>query len=908
MTGRRFDAKHGMPYIFGCIVIVLRDENDRGPAGSKDKGRTYAARYLGKGLHGHIVEKLDTGAICYPSHCYPYNEHELVRDSLPPGAALHSTESQTIAHDMNTMQHTSKAPAVSNAPPIKQLAMDSYPIGTRLSIRYRTDDGKDTWFDATVSRVVPSGKRFKYGVDWDDDRWANDCKWQGTLIDLQAAGAPLHKLLKQPVASQPQMQEPPPIGHGTDGANIPDGRSMSISLGFGGLEDLTDGIKERTMLRYKRASVAVLDAKNDPIGQDVTSRAVRSKYWQELANGKHRVVFHATPCGSYTHCSGKRLRGRSKGEIWGLEGLSAADAAYLKRHNVFTRFTIEVLEYCDAHAIPCGVECSPDRGVRGSDAHWQQYELWASFWNHPRVMALEKRGFKRYLVARCRNEDPVTAQKYYEFMFSKHIVPTADRVFSDELCIHTWHPDEIRGKTDDGYWKSQQYEEYPPWLCDKLAIILTECMVPPGQTPAPKPPFSSTPRVPTPPAFIMPTVPAAVPMLTSPQEAVMDALLASDEPWSQELDAAMVGDGHYGWVQEQRNKLCEVQACSAEGNGPCSAPTAEGPISAGELASLVCELKIAEPDATDRMVHAKLKEAGVMASMRSVKRVRVGWMQEQERSRQRAQRYEAARREAQAAQRANDQRLTGIYTGQVLSSARTGELHASKATQQLVDVHTKVGTRIMKVPSSSKQVRMSPEAHLWVEADRVAMRSILVGGNKLVRRDCVPQGEPIGPCVTARRLKVDQATGELDKFKSRHALDGKRLALIRERLGLPPPTTGTCNIIDDLALKTLFADVAGRCRSFAKADVSDAYVKGRRNRKAGYMRMPDTCQEYDEDGCEMVVMLVTPLWGEQEAGFEWDFELHSRLLAIGWRQCAGVPAMYFILFTPLLWGPRGPNI
>ena len=41
--------------------------------------------------------------------------------------------------------------------------------------------------------------------------------------------------------------------------------------------------------------------------------------------------------------------------------------------------------------------------------------------------------------------------------------------------------------------------------------------------------------------------------------------------------------------------------------------------------------------------------------------------------------------------------------------------------------------------------------------------------------------------------------------------------------------------------------------------------------------MPDTCKEYDADGCPMVLKFVTPVWGETEAGFEWDCELHNAL-------------------------------
>merc|ERR1712159_929492 len=91
----------------------------------------------------------------------------------------------------------------------------------------------------------------------------------------------------------------------------------------------------------------------------------------------------------------------------------------------------------------------------------------------------------------------------------------------------------------------------------------------------------------------------------------------------------------------------------------------------------------------------------------------------------------------------------------------------------------------------------------------------------------------------------------------------------------------------------MFADLARRGRYFAKCDIGDAYMKGKRSRPATCMYLPETCKEYDADGTEMVLMCVTPIWFEQLAGSEWDTELHERLLSIGWRQCEGVPAMYY---------------
>ena len=70
-------------------------------------------------------------------------------------------------------------------------------------------------------------------------------------------------------------------------------------------------------------------------------------------------------------------------------------------HNVLSNFTQDVMEYCDARGIPWGVECAPARDQVGLDTHWTAHETWGTFWHHHRVRALERRGAKRYIVARC---------------------------------------------------------------------------------------------------------------------------------------------------------------------------------------------------------------------------------------------------------------------------------------------------------------------------------------------------------------------------------------------------------------------------------------------------------------------------------------------------------------------------
>ena len=47
-----------------------------------------------------------------------------------------------------------------------------------------------------------------------------------------------------------------------------------------------------------------------------------------------------------------------------------------------------------------------------------------------------------------------------------------------------------------------------------------------------------------------------------------------------------------------------------------------------------------------------------------------------------------------------------------------------------------------------------------------------------------------------------------------------------------------------------------------------------------------------EDGSELCVELATPLWGERQAGFEWQVEFEKTLAEIGWRRAENVPACW----------------
>lgn len=107
------------------------------------------------------------------------------------------------------------------------------------------------------------------------------------------------------------------------------------------------------------------------------------------------------------------------------------------------------------------------------------------------------------------------------------------------------------------------------------------------------------------------------------------------------------------------------------------------------------------------------------------------------------------------------------------------------------------------------------------------------------------------------------------------------------------PATST--VVDDLTLKMFLAHPVKHDLDFVKGDVGNAYAKGKSIRQVGYMHLPSTLPMLDEDGTPLCIELHTPMWGEREAGYEWQCTLTDTILKMGWNKCEGVPAMYLRL-------------
>jgi len=455
-----------MPYIFGCTVIVLRDKDDRGEHGSLTRGRTFLAKYLGREGAGHVVEKHDTRAIVYPSHVIPINEAEFVRDAMPPSAALHTTDTQTVARDMPRASPPHAPAGASNL---------TGPQSPSSSLRLQAQGDDDA-----LQRIIDS--------------------------------------------------------------DVLGGDDVSLLLLYGGHEETIDNIKRRVNLRAPRARVTIIDIKGDPVGQDMKLRENRVAVLKDLSDMKYTVVIAAHPCTTYGHCIGVQMRGKSKDTIWGLTGLEPSIMELVKEHNILSTFTQRVIDFCADKHIPWGVECSPDRSDSGTDAYWSEYAHFGCFWDHASPQQWKKKHkAKSYLVARCHGEYPPTAQKYYQFMLSVELQPAGDEELDHMLCLHTWHPTEVRGRNEQGFWISQQLEEYTPVICDKVAIVALSTSASFKGKPTPDaPPFSDEKRGVNYPAGMSPLTSQVMPPQSSMAD-LDDALLATDGTYSDELDAALAG-------------------------------------------------------------------------------------------------------------------------------------------------------------------------------------------------------------------------------------------------------------------------------------------------------------------------------------------------------------------------------
>ena len=867
MTGHRPDRKTDLPlFVFGCTIAIYREAQDRGPHGGAH-GRAIIGVYLGNTDTSLIVRSNETGKILYPRYGTPLDEAQLVNGVMPRNGLMNPCGTQTIPSEMPAPRRNAEEKRLAPT----HLGQDAYQNGTRLDVLYKDEHGKPKWYTCTVNEARPSasGTRSDYRIKWDDAEFDGDERW--LWINIHSPSSPPHRLSKTETRDNEYRMANAPV---TD--SVTKGEGMRVLMLLGGSEDVVDNMKARILARYELAQVTIIDAKNDADGQDLTKPDVKRALWTRIRDQEWNAVTAAPLCGTFTPRSGVQYR--SKAHMRGLPGLQPAQRLVVNRHDKINDLVDSVIEWFDTRGFPWILECSPDRTDKSTDAYWPSHahikdgEM-ASYWYRPAVKRLLADGAWTMLVAYCACLAPPSYQKYLQFMGPSSTFKLADEHLGDLRCTHAAHEKKIEGVDENGFWLSQQSEEYPAMLADRLAEVITRSLLPPGARAAPVPPFSEVPRTPTAPAYGVGTTQrralaeqlnAAVAShqlanAETPEQgdAISDALHATADS----ISAQEAGDA------DTLAARSVVESAFADGQDII--PTDQ------DVKEVLIALKVANPRITRKQALKRFQAAGVLATAEQIR----GADYSLDPLAQKAMRRERAKDRARG------------------KAKRDGRppFDAAKATQDVVDVMTPLGFRQIKIPCSAKQVASSVDCEKWMNSDRKALfEAILKDGNHLMPESEVPEGEIIAPCVTARKVKKDQATSELEKYKSRHSADGARVAAIRKRMGLPSAPRGTCNIADDMTLKCLLAWDWEQRRVFYKMDIGDAYIRGKRARPMGYMQVPTTLVDEcrTEDGEKQVIALVTPLWGEAEAGFEWDAELEEALLTLGWRQVEGVPAMY----------------
>ena len=243
--------------------------------------------------------------------------------------------------------------------------------------------------------------------------------------------------------------------------------------------------------------------------------------------------------------------------------------------------------------------------------------------------------------------------------------------------------------------------------------------------------------------------------------------------------------------------------------------------------------------------------------------------------------------------------LLELQLMQADSTSPPDEVHgAYKASKTKVQIKTPLGMREEIVPSSCRQVREHPRRLEWEKADDKAKQVLLREGNKMVRPDSIEaKGATLVHAIVQRKIKLDADTGELakhDAYKSRICVDGRRLRLSMEALGIEPIRPMHAQVADDMTIKMLHAKIAAEHGTTAKIDIVNAYAKGTRGPDRSYVliRLPESVREYDEDGVELYMLGIKPMQGEVPSGDEWWAHINASITSFGIPVAECVAGLY----------------
>ena len=233
-----------------------------------------------------------------------------------------------------------------------------------------------------------------------------------------------------------------------------------------------------------------------------------------------------------------------------------------------------------------------------------------------------------------------------------------------------------------------------------------------------------------------------------------------------------------------------------------------------------------------------------------------------------------------------------------------------------VEIVSETGEKtVLRPPTNERARQLLPDAELWIPAFDKA-RDVLAhapGNHWMTMSEAKAKGYAITPGVLTNKYKQDPVTGKLEVNngrKSRIAFDNPRFESIAAKRGESDDTGYGAPVASILQRNITLADACERQRGLTKADVGNAFLlgfrgatmagetAGARTLKVVIVRMPEGCRLFDPDtGEELVLVCVSPIWGERAAGFEWHMRLLTLLDDAGWQPCPEVPCMFYKTLT-----------
>jgi hypothetical protein len=233
-----------------------------------------------------------------------------------------------------------------------------------------------------------------------------------------------------------------------------------------------------------------------------------------------------------------------------------------------------------------------------------------------------------------------------------------------------------------------------------------------------------------------------------------------------------------------------------------------------------------------------------------------------------------------------------------------------------VEIVSETGEKtVLRPPANERARQQLPDAELWIPAFDKA-RDVLAhapGNHWMTMSEAKAKGYAITPGVLTNKYKQDPVTGKLEVNngrKSRIAFDNPRFESIAAKRGESDDTGYGAPVASILQRNITLADACERQRGLTKADVGNAFLlglrgatmagetTGARTLKVVIVRMPEGCRLFDPDtGEELVLVCVSPIWGERAAGFEWHMRLLTLLDDAGWQPCPEVPCMFYKTLT-----------